>query len=211
MHHTLGLIVLVTGVHGCASQSVYIPEERATATLGGRTAATYALPSEISKQGDIRLASYGVAKLKQSGNDSFQAIHLRVALSDKGSQPIVLDARAQELRLPDGRRIAAAFIRSPVSAPPLIRVEPGSAQTVDLYFPIPEDLRDESSPPKFDVVWRVDVGGDTVSQITPFDKVAVDPAQARLEEAEDAREDVYLVDPSGAPPVLGLPMPVGGW
>src|SRR4030095_3295596 len=136
-------------------------------------------------QGDIRLASYGVAKLKPNGSDTLKTIHLRVAMSDSGQQPLVLDARARRLQLPDGRQIGAAFVRSAVSVPPLIRVEPGTAQTVDLYFPIPQDLVDQTSPPRFDVVWAVDVGGETVSEVTPFDKVAVDPAKARLEAAKD--------------------------
>ena len=210
MRHTLLLAALVTGAQACASQSTYIPEERATATLSGRTAATYPLPSQQGQQGDIRLASYGVAKLKPNGTDTLKTIHLRVAMSDIGHQPIVLDARAQRLQLPDGRQIGAAFVRSPVSVPPLIRVEPGTAQTVDLYFPIPPDLVDRSSPPRFDVVWRVNVGQNTVSEITPFDKVAVDPAEARLELAEDVmQEHVYLIDPYWGP--VGPMAPVGGF
>ena len=208
MRHTLGLIVLVAGAHAaCASQSTYVPEERATATLGGRTAATYALPSEQGTQGNLRLASHGVTKLKRGEDESLKAIHLRVALSDNGREPIVLDARAQRLQLPDGRKLSAAFIKSPLSAPPLIRVEPGSAQTVDLYFPIPRDLLDQSSPPQFDVVWRVEVGNETVSNITPFDKVAVDPAEARLDLAEDImQEHVYLIDPYWGPSGVGMPI-----
>jgi hypothetical protein len=206
MRHTLGLIVLAAGVQACASQSSYIPEQRATDTLSGRTAAAYAVPSEQYKQGDVRLASFGVTKLKTNGDDSLKAFHLRVSLSDIGSQPIVLDTRRQSLELPDGRRIAAAYVRSRVSAPPLILVQPGSAQIVDLYFPVPRDLIEESSPPQFDVVWNVQVGRYTVSQITPFDKVAVDPAEARLEEAEESQRDIYVVGPAGASPPLGLPM-----
>ena len=54
MSRSFRLIVLAAGVQACSSQSTYIPEERATATLGGRTAATYDLPSRQGQQGDIR-------------------------------------------------------------------------------------------------------------------------------------------------------------
>ena len=210
MRRALGVIVLLAGVQACASESAYIPEYQANATLGGRTAATYAVASDKGKQGDVRMASYGIAKLRRNG-EAIKAIHLRVAVTDFGHEPIVLDARLQQLKLPDGRSLAAGYIRSPRSAPPLIRVEPRSAQTVDLYFPIPQDLLEEKGPPTFDVVWRVNVGDDTVTKVTPFDKVAVDPAQARLEAAEEVREEIYLANPAGQPPVLGLPMGVGGW
>jgi hypothetical protein len=209
----LQLILLGAAAAACASQSTYIPEERATATLGGRTAAVYGLPSQQGRQGDIRLASYGVAKFKYGEDQSFKAIHLRLAVSDSGNESMVLDTRAQRLQLPDGRQIPAAYVASESSArPPLIQVSPGSARTVDLYFPIPQDLTDdESSPPQFDVVWQVRVGSDTVSEITPFDQVAVDPAVARQELAEDVVNDrvYYWGDPYWRSTLVGPP--VWGW
>jgi hypothetical protein len=210
MRQTLGLILVVLGAQACSSQSAYIPEERATSTLGGRTAASYALPSDQDQQGDLRVASYGVSKLERTSGDSLEAIHLRLAVSDTGAQPMVLDTREQRLQLPDGRQLAPAYVSAKAGVPPLIRVMPGSARTVDLYFPIPLDLVDESSPPQFDAIWRVRVGDDTVSQITPFDKVAVDPAVARQELAEDIVEgDIYTVDPYWGPGIVGPP--VWGW
>jgi hypothetical protein len=209
----LHLTLLLAAATACASQATYIPEERATATLGGRTAATYGLPSQQGRQGDIRLASYGVAKFKHSEDESFKAIHLRLAVSDSGNQPMVLDTRAQRLQLPDGRQISAAYVGAEGNArPPLISVSPGSARTVDLYFPIPRDRSgDEASPPQFDVVWQVRVGGDTVSEITPFDQVAVDPAVARQELAEDVVNDrvYYWGDPYWRSTLVGPPL--WGW
>ena len=121
MRVQLGLMLLVAGVQACGSSSTYIPEEKATATLGGRTAASYALPSERNEQGGLRVASYGVSKLEQKGNDPLKAIHLRLAVSDNGEQPMVLDTRAQRLQLPDGRQLAPAYVRARASVPPLIR------------------------------------------------------------------------------------------
>ena len=211
MRTQLGLMLILAGAQACGSTSTYIPEEKATATLGGRTAASYSLPSEQNEQGGLRLASYGVSKLEQkNGDDSLKAIHLRLAVSDNGQEPMVLDTRAQRLQLPDGRQLAPAYVRARASAPPMIRVAPGSARTVDLYFPLPPDIAEEANPSQFDVIWRVRVGDQTVSQVTPFDQVSVDPAVARQELAEDImEEDIYVVDPAWGPASIGNP--AWGW
>jgi hypothetical protein len=208
MRKLLALFSLAAAAAACGSNSTYIPEERATATLGGRTAAAYSLPSDRNKQGGLRLASYGVSELKQNEEDSLKAIHLRMAVSDNGTQPVTLDTREQRLQLPDGRQLAPAYATSRASAPPLIQITPGTARTVDLFFPLPPDIAEESNPSQFDIIWRVDVGSQTVSQITPFDQVSVDPAVARQELAEDIMdEDVYIVDPAWGPASIGTP----GW
>lgn len=212
MRRVLSLIVLFAGASACSSTTTYIPEERATATLGGRTAATYALPSKQGRQGDIRLASYGVAKFKQADDEPLEAIHLRLAVSDSGNQQMTLDTREQRLQLPDGRQLSAAYVASQAGArPPLIAVQPGSVRNVDLYFLIPADLADDSRPAQFDVVWRVRVGSDTVSEITPFDQVEVDPAVARQELAEDVMSGdlYYWGDPYWRSTLVGPPF--WGW
>jgi hypothetical protein len=45
MRHVSTLIAFTAGAHGCSSQASHIPEQRAAATLGGRSAATYELNS----------------------------------------------------------------------------------------------------------------------------------------------------------------------
>jgi hypothetical protein len=210
MRTQLALILFAAGAAACGSNSTYIPEERATATLGGRTAAAYALPSDRNKQGGLRLASYGMSELKQNDDESLKAIHLRMAVSDNGTQPVTLDTRQQRLQLPDGRQLAPAYATSRASVPPLIQVTPGSARTVDLFFPLPPDIAEESNPSQFDIIWRVDVGNQTVSQVTPFDQVSVDPAIARQELAEDIMdEDAYIIDPAWGP--AGIGAPAWGW
>ena len=206
MRSQLATILLLAGAQACGSNATYIPEERATATLGGRTAASYGLPSDRNEQGGLRVASYGVSELKQNGDDSRKAIHLRMAVADNGTQPMTLDTRAQRLQLPDGRQLAPAYASSRASTPPLIQVAPGSARVVDLFFPLPADIAEEADPSQFDVIWRVDVGNQTVTQVTPFDQVSVDPAVARQEMAEDImEEDVYIVDPAWGPASIGAP------
>ena len=173
------LVAMSVGVTACASQSTYIPEERATATLGGRTAASYQLPSEGNEQGHVRVASYGTAKVK--GDGSKRAIHLRLAISDSGAEPVVLNTTQQRLQLPNGRQLAPSHAVATSGTLPMLTIQPGTTETVDLYFDVPES----SVPGRFDVIWRLRLGDQDVSRITPFDKVDIDPAVARQEAAEE--------------------------
>jgi hypothetical protein len=183
---TLGALWIIGLSPSCASQGAYVPEERATATLGGRTAASYRLPSDDDERGHVRVASYGVAKLK--GEGSSKAIHLRLAVSDSGREPVTLDPAEQRLQLPDGRQLTPRYARVIGDAVAKVTVQPGTTQHVDLYFQMPEAV----VPERFDVVWRVRIGEQVLSRITPFDKVDVDPAHAR----ERAAEDIFYWQPS---------------
>jgi hypothetical protein len=206
--HISGVMLFGVALGGCASYSAYIPEESATATLGGRTAAAYSVPSEQDPQGNLRLASHGISKLERHG-ETGKAIHIRMALSDNGSDPFVLDARRQRLQLPDGRQLAPAYVSSAAATPPVITVRPGTSRMLDLYFPIPEDLASADRPPRFDVIWRVWAGDEEVSQVTPFDEVSVDPAVARQRAAEDVVEGYPYYDPYWGPGFMGPP--AVGW
>src|SRR5687768_5486243 len=76
--HICGAMLVSASVAACASYSAYVPEERATTTLGGRTAAVYSLPSEGNPQGDLRVASYGISEITRNGKESGKAIHVRM-------------------------------------------------------------------------------------------------------------------------------------
>jgi hypothetical protein len=192
----------------CSSHSAYIPEQSVKGTLDGRTAASYPLPAASNSQGDLRIASYGISELDRKGDDDAKAVHLRYAVSNHGNRPITLDLREQRIQLPDGRQITAAYASSSGQAmEPTVGVHPGTSRSVDLYFPLPPDLFDAKEPPSFDVVWRMHVDAQTISQITPFDKVTVDPAVARQRAAEEVMlsPNGYWYDPVWGPAVIGAP------
>ena len=177
--HALGTMSLVVAAQACASQAVYIPEERATATMEGRTAASYPLPSAENEQGHVRVASYGVSVAKNQ--ESARLIHLRLAVSGSGKKPVTVIPDEQRLQLPNGRQLAPSYAHATAGSSPVVTVRPGTVQVLDLYFKL-----DESEvPSRFDVVWRMSLGDHVVSRITPFDKVSVDPAEARQEAADD--------------------------
>jgi len=166
----------------CAGYDPYIPEERATATLSGRTAASYSLPSDNNPQSDIRVASSGISNLERRTGEKTKAVHVRLAIANHGAAPMSLDVRQQRIQLKDGTQIAPAAASSTTSSIPVVDVPTGSSRVVDMLFPIGE-REDEKQPSRFDVVWRVNLGNTSLLRVTPFDEVDIDPSIAQQDAA----------------------------
>jgi hypothetical protein len=176
-------LALVLGVAACESSYYYRPAANATARVEGRRAAIYQLPSPESSQGDIRVVSFGVAKLKpqEEGHATVHALHVRDVVSNNSALPWQIDTRQQMVELHGGRRLAAAYSRSDDGNLPLAVVQPGGKRTIDLFYPLPPDVEKASRIPEFDVLWRVDTGGGrVVAERTPFERLRIEPYYAGL-------------------------------
>lgn len=164
---------------GC-TQPDYVPAESAKATLGGRTAAQYQLPSSDDPKANVRVASYGFTKLKRAGSEQdVRAVHVRFSLENNDEEPVSFDVRSQRIQFPDGLKAAPVSARASAAGVPVIEVPPHSSRTVDLLFPVPPELAKASRMPHFDVAWNVNLNGEVADEITPFERVAIDPAVAR--------------------------------
>jgi hypothetical protein len=173
----LGASVLAVFAAACVSEEyAYVPTENATVSLGGSPAARYAIPPG-APTGDVRIASYGIAKLESSdGSSELEALHLRLSIADNGARPWTLDTRDQRVDL-DGRGSSAPAFASADHAgtpPPMVTVAPGGKRTVDLFFPLPRDLWNAESLPAFDAIWRVTTDTQVVAERTPFERVALE-------------------------------------
>jgi len=180
------LVCLAVLLGACASKPTFVPEEQASATLGGRTAARYLLPSDYDVQADVKIASFGFteARTKNHNGKKVHAIQLRINVANEGDQPVSLDPRDQIVEGPTGRH-GPGFARSNAGELPQIVVPPGSSRTVELYYPVPEELVKSHDATDFDLSWKILVGGVEFTRVTPFHEVAIDPAVAEQEFAEE--------------------------
>lgn len=164
---------------GCASEYAYVPATNATATIQGRIAAEYPIPPN-APQGDVRIASYGIAEVSPSdatGGERLRALHLRVVLANASASPWTFDTREQRVDLSGRGPLAPSFASAnPGSPPPTVSVEPNGKRVVDLFFVLPSDLQHASAIPEFDALWNVDTGSGPIAQRTPFERLLVDPA-----------------------------------
>lgn len=168
-------------IGACAPQYKYQPTTHATAELGGHLAAEYQIPKN-APQGDLRLASFGISKVSPKGDAkaSMRAIHVRMEVANNSNQPWKLDTREQLIDFSDGTKSHPALVRTNQgqSGLPEVTVAAGSKRVIDLFYTLPAQEQSSKKIPNFDAISKVDIGKQTVTERTPFDRLRVEPTYA---------------------------------
>lgn len=164
-------------IAACApDRYVYSPAGRATALVSGRPAALYGVPLQ-APHGDVRIAAFGIATLEPERDDAdrIESMHVRMVVANRDDVgPWQVDTRRQIGGLDGAGRSRPAFASSSVGRPPTISIPRGSAATLDLYYPLPEDLQTADEIPQFDVSWEVLTPAGPVAERTPFVRLTVE-------------------------------------
>ncbi len=156
---------------------VYRPAEQATVTVQGQTAARYPIPPE-SPRGDVRVASFGIAKMDlrgdDGGNERTAMLQVRMVVSNDSDEDWRVDTRQLAVTLPSVATIKPAYVNTDQGGLPDVVAPPHSQRTVDLYFPLPESLRGARDVPEFDFSWAVQTPERVIARRTPFERFEVD-------------------------------------
>lgn len=180
--YALGVVLLAA----CASTPDYVPEESGVATLGGRTAALYRIPSEANVLASVRIASFGFvdAETKNGNGKKVRALHLRFDVSADGDQPVLVHTSRQVVEGPDGSKHLPGYVTTNAGEPPDLVVPPRSSRRIDFFYDVQPEVAEKRDPKSFRLFWTVELGGQEYAQSTPFHEVAVDPAIAQQEAAQ---------------------------
>jgi hypothetical protein len=171
-------LILALVAAGCYSDYIYRPAEHATAEIHGRTAAQYEIPPQ-APQGDVRLASFGIAKVeRQDTGEKQRMVHLRMIVANNSGQPWIVDTRELRIDLPNVGQETAAITRVRDGQEPVVQVPPGASRQIDLFYALPQGMEKASKLPQFDAVWAVRTPAQTVVERTPFDRLQVIPTYA---------------------------------
>jgi hypothetical protein len=172
------LLLGALAANGCGSDYEYVPVSNATSLVEGRPAANVRVPPELP-HGDVRLATFGIAEVKPQGAaeeaPKIRVLHLRIIVANNNQQPWQLDTREQRVELAGRGTSRAAYASVDVGAPPIVLVPPGGKRTVDLFFPLPADMQQESALPAFDAIWTVQTDERVVTERTPFERMTIEP------------------------------------
>lgn len=177
MHPNTLLFVCALAVGACSSDYVYEPAANTTARVNGLAAADYQIPPELP-QGDVRVTTFGIAKLRPTDNREgghIRALHVRMVIANNANQPWTVDTREQRAVLAGNNQSRAAFAAAQSGALPTLEIPAGSQRTIDLYFPLPTTLQTADKIPNFDVVWRVHTNERVVTERTPFERMELVP------------------------------------
>lgn len=172
-----GALVVATAL-GCAGNSQYVYQpDTANATAGGLPAARTPIPQE-RPEGAIEIVSYGVADLRRDGQ-SVPALHVRAIVTNDGdATPWTLDTTQQLVEIPGEGRSQPIFVNSDVGTLPSVTIAQRERRVLDLYYALPDTMRQASDLPRFDLLWQVNTGTREVASRTAFERVDREPEVA---------------------------------
>ena len=155
----------------CSGQQGYLYTPSTTTLTSAEPAqsrtADYPFPPD-SPQGDIRLATSGLAK---GSADAPTAVQLRMTVRNRSQESWFIDPREQKLVLVargDQRTINATA--STTSSVP-VEILPQQSAAIELSFDLPPTAAKPSEIPAFDAVWTVRVGGRPITTRTTFERL----------------------------------------
>jgi hypothetical protein len=164
---------------GCVTHRyVYEPEQAATALVAGRSASYYRIPPQ-APHGDVRVATLGLVKITPQGGRGREvhAMHVRMVVDNNDDAgPWLIDTRQETASLEGYGKSRPAFASSTLGHPPVVSVPPGESATIDLYYPLPQNLQKASEIPQFAVLWHVQTPEGAVAERTSFERVNIEPA-----------------------------------
>jgi hypothetical protein len=160
---------------GCAGTSDYVyTPNTSNATAAGLPASRTLIPPE-RPQGSIEVLSYGATRLNRD-DARIPALHVRAIVSnDSDDSPWTFDTTQQLVEIAGEGRSRAIFANADVGTLPIVTIGRSEKRTVDLYFPLPETMRDEKNLAGFDLVWQVNTPARAVASRTSFDRVEQKP------------------------------------
>lgn len=175
---TFALFTLVA-TSACSSapkenEVVFEPTRNQAQAPDGKHEAVYNLPVPTDAKGTVRLESEGVEDIRaKESEQKVPSLHLKMIVNnEKDAQPWMLDARNQQVSLQGGTTLTPTLVNTKGESLPMIEVEPGETQDIDLYYALPEKFKNATEIPGFTARWEVQTENRTVAEATPFDQIS---------------------------------------
>jgi len=161
----LAMLAILT-LGACAVRYSYAPRAGSTAKMPDSVTAEYPIPPTLPR-GVLRVASVGVVAQPAERR---HALQVTFVILNEGDRMWRFDTREQRLELGLHPRTTPLFGSVGDGAPAVVEIPPGSEQVVDLLFPLPSQIQQDTDLPTFGVVWMLDAAGDVVVRRTVFDR-----------------------------------------
>jgi hypothetical protein len=161
---------------GCATvhgQQVVEPALPLASTPASEiSSATYNVPTALNEEGQIKIFSHGIENLATAQSDEkVPALHVEVELvSHKHAQTWVMDLRNSSVTLTDSDPIApaVAISTSKSASLPVFSLTQAADEKIQLYFPLPKDLRLSALVPGYTFKWQLQTAQQLITKETQF-------------------------------------------
>ncbi|MCE9576122.1 MAG: hypothetical protein K8W52_23430 [Deltaproteobacteria bacterium] len=134
--------------------------------------------------GTVAVTSFGITELTPDTAGPVTALHVRLAIANDGdTAPWTAITSDQLIEIAGEGRSRPILVNTDATALPDVTIAPRERRVLDLYYPLPADLRDEDALAGFDVLWQVTTPARPVAGRVHFARVTVE---------EPAHGDVVL-------------------
>jgi hypothetical protein len=175
-------LLVAPALLGCAATSSYLYSPPAPSYWSdGYPTAELAVPPE-APQGKVAVTSFGVTEVAPDGSRPVAALHVRLAVSNDGdATPWTLTTSDQLVEIPGEGRSRPFFVNTDVQTLPTVSLAQHERRVIDLYYPLPTSIRDDSALPAFEVLWQVTTPARPYSSRTRFQRVEQAPPPGHTE------------------------------
>lgn len=167
-------ILLVAGALACSTPRYsYAPVRATSADLAGAPAAIYSIPPD-DPRGDVRLATFGMARLvpDEVEDSALWAVHIALVVTNRSDETWSVDGTEQQLRVENGNDLVQAT-NDQLDDPPVMAVPPHGVTWVHLFFPL--DPQRPRFVPAFEVRWTLRTSTRVFHERTLFERFALEP------------------------------------
>ncbi len=107
---------------------------------------------------------------------------MRIEITNNQTESWTLNTADQTLSIGDQGKSSPAYINLETKEKelPLITIHPKEKKTVDLYYTLPEDSKNETEISKVQLSWRVQTADQKIHETTSFERIEVSPNQPHL-------------------------------
>ncbi len=180
-------------------------------------AAVYNVPNSMRPEGKIEIVSKGIESIRtHKSENELPALHIQLIVTNQHalqemSGTWMLDARSQRLRLRSDLLLRPSLVEAEAIALPIIEVNAGQTETIDLYYAVPKQLHASPSLPGFELEWQVQTPQRLLSRVTKFNQELKNQSVAEVYPFDRPFDrpgravDYPAMDAALAPGTIGLP------
>lgn len=223
----VGIAILALALVGCSTgnrggnksadtNGMLVPVDSPSSVTQDERSTVYLVPTPTDPKGQVGIVSFGRPEIRSPSNQELlPGVQIRIAVKNDSERTWTVDTRLQEIVITDDLTLQPAYVHASAERMPLVDIPPSENRSIDLYFVIPPEYRDEADLQSFVLSWQVDTGDQLVNRVTPFDTInqVDDPVSASpFDDRQNRARRPYDRSPAADPFDPNLPMgPAPNW
>ena len=156
-----------------ADRFTYVPREIVGPTKSHAQAVYYPIWAG-PREGSVTVSFLGLTSREpKQGERDTQTARVRMDVTNETQSDWTLDAKDNAFALPGHQGNQAAYLEVGAQKVSAVDIKAGATQSLDFFFPLPDDVADWTDLPDFTFAWEIKAPGQIIAQTTVFERVHV--------------------------------------